>query len=93
MIKIILTQKEYSKNPNTKTTYIFEGEEVREISEKEHDLITNEETQKYFRRLRGTETANYGYTCNGYKVTKLTSTNPDKTTKIVRTFKFINLEN
>lgn len=89
MIKIILTQKEYSKNPNTKTTYILKGEEVQEVTQKQHDLITNEETQKYFRRLRGTETAIYGYTCNGYKVTKLTSTNPDKTIKIVRTFKFI----
>jgi len=93
MIKIILTQKEYSKNPNTKTTYILEREEVREISQKEHDLLTNEETQKYFRRLKGIETANYSYTCNGYKVTKLTSTRPDKATKIVRTFKFISPEN
>jgi hypothetical protein len=89
MLQIILTQKEYTKNPNTKTTYLFNYEESREITEKEFFNMTNTDTLKFFRRLGGTESAIFGYTCNGYKVTKLTSTSPDKQTKIVRTFNFI----
>jgi hypothetical protein len=89
MFKIILTQKEYLKNPNTKTTYLLNCEESREITEKEFFNMTNADTLKFFRRLGGTESAIFGYTCNGYKVTKLTSTSPDKQIKIVRTFKFI----
>jgi hypothetical protein len=88
MIKIILTQKEYVKNPNTKTTYYIRSEETREITEKEFFNMTNADTLKFFRRLGGSESAIFGYTCTGYKVTKLTSTSPDKQTKIVRTFNF-----
>lgn len=89
MKTIILNSKEYSKNPNTKTTYVLESEKTKEISEREYHLITCDDTQKYFRRLRGSETATYGYTCQGYKVTKLISKSPNRETKIVRTFKFI----
>ena len=89
MTQIILTQKEFIKNPNTKTTYILKHETIEEISEDQHRNMTNDNTLRFFRRLGGSENKVYGYTCNGYKVTKLTSTNPDKTTKVVRTFKFI----
>jgi hypothetical protein len=88
MIKIILNQKEYVKNPNTKTTYYIRSEETREITEKEFFNINNTDTLKFFRRLGGSESAIFGYTCNGYKVTRLTSTSPDKQIKIVRTFNF-----
>jgi hypothetical protein len=88
MLTIILTQKEYTKNPNTKTTYLFNCQESREITEKEFFNMTNADTLKFFRRLGGSESAIFGYTCNGYKVTRLTSTSPDKQTKIVRTFNF-----
>jgi hypothetical protein len=88
MTKIILTQKEYVKNPNTKTTYYIRSEETREITEKEFFNMTNADTLKFFRRLGGSESAIFGYTCTGYKVTRLTSTSPDKQTKIIRTFKF-----
>ncbi len=85
---IILTKKTYKKNPNTKTTYILESEETKEITMREHYNITSIETQKWFRRSGGSESANYGYTSQGYKVTNLISTSPNKETKIVRTFKF-----
>jgi hypothetical protein len=89
MYQIILTQKEFTKNPNTKTTYIFKDEFTETISEEQHRNITNADTLRFFKRLGGTESKVYGYTCKGYQVTQLTSTNPDKTTKIVRKFKFI----
>ena len=89
MLHIILTQKEFIKNPNTKTTYYIRTEKTEPISEKQYRNMTSADTLKFFRRLGGTESAIFGYTCNGYKVTKLTSTSPDKQTKIVRTFNFI----
>jgi hypothetical protein len=88
MRTILLTTKEYTKNPNTKTTYILESEETKEITMQEHHNITSIETQKYFRRVGGSESANYSYTSQGYKVVKLTSTSPNKETKIIRTFNF-----
>jgi hypothetical protein len=88
MLKIILTQKEYVKNPNTKTTYLLNHESTGEITAEQYNNITNTDTLKYFRRIGGSESAIFGYTCNGYKVTKLTSKSPGKQIKIVRTFKF-----
>jgi hypothetical protein len=88
MLKIILTQKEYVKNPNTKTTYFLNHESTEEITSEQYNNITNTDTLKYYRRIGGSESAIFGYTCNGYKVTRLTSTSPNKQTKIVRTFKF-----
>ena len=88
MLKIILTQKEYVKNPNTKTTYFLNHESTEEITSEQYNNITNTDTLKYFRRIGGSESAIFGYTCNGYKVTRLTSTSPDKQTKIVRNFNF-----
>lgn len=93
MYQIILTQKNYTKNPNTKTTYLLESEEQREIKEKEHDLLTNDKVCKSFRSAGGSESKIYNYTCKGCKVVKITSTSPDKTKKTVRNFEFINLEN
>jgi hypothetical protein len=89
MKTIILTRKEYTKNPNTKTTYLLENETTETISEEQHRNITSEDTLRFFKRLGGSENRIFGYTCNGYKVTRLTSTSPDKITKVVRTFKFI----
>jgi hypothetical protein len=89
MKTIILTRKEYTKNPNTKTTYLLENETTETISEEQYKNITSSETLRFFRIIGGSETPIFGYTCNGYKATKLTSTSPDKITKVVRTFKFI----
>jgi hypothetical protein len=89
MLQIILTQKEFIKNPNTKTTYYIRTEKTEPISEEQYRNMTSADTLRFFRRIGGSESTIFGYTCNGYKVTRLTSTNPDKTTKIVRNFKFI----
>lgn len=88
-IKIIETKTIWTKNPDTKTTYLKESEEITELTKEQHGNRTNRDTSAYFRRLGGSETAVMGYTSAGYLCTKLTSTSPDKLTKIIRTFKFI----
>ena len=89
MTTIILNQKEYTKNQNTKTTYLLTNETTEAITQEQYRNITSDETLQFFRRLGGSESKIFGYTCNGYKVTRLTSSNPDKTTKIIRSFEFI----
>lgn len=88
MYTIELTQTKQVKNPNTKTTYLNESIEVSTITDKQHHLITNDETVKWFRRLGGSESLQRAYTCAGYKVYKITSTSPDKQNKTIREFKF-----
>jgi len=88
MYTITLTEKRYTKNPNTKTTYILETEKVTEVTEEQHRLTTNDDTCKFFRRLGGSESKQYTYTYAGYKVVKLTSLSPDRQTKVVREYKF-----
>jgi hypothetical protein len=89
MYTIQLTKTNQIKNPNTKTTYLNESVEVKTITDKEYDLITSNDTVKFFRRLGGSESLQRGYTCAGYKVYKLTSTSPDKQNRTIREFKFI----
>tara|TARA_R110000803_G_scaffold7715_1_gene24839 strand:+ start:482 stop:751 length:270 start_codon:yes stop_codon:yes gene_type:complete len=88
METIVMTRTELLKNPNTKTTYILESEEIENITTEQYVRISGDDTLKYFRRMGGSETAVKGYTCRGYLTTILTSTSPDKETKIIRTFKF-----
>ena len=87
--KIILTETRLVKNPNTKTTYIVESKEVTEVTERQHYLTTNDDTVKWFRRLGGSESLERSYTNQGYKVTKLISTSPDKQNKVIREYKFL----
>lgn len=86
---IILTTLEQTKNPNTKTTYITENKTIELISKKEHSNITSLDTQKFFRRLGGKESATYSYTSEGYLCTKLISTSPDRQIKKIREFNII----
>ena len=88
MVQITQTKTEFSKNPSTKTTYIKENEMVEIITAREYNLTVKDETLQWFRRLGGSETAVRGYTCDGYKVVRLTSVSPDKQSKTVREFKF-----
>lgn len=83
-----MTETRYIKNHNTKTTYVQEEKEMQRISRTDYSRITGEDTIKWFRRLGGTETVQRSYTCRGYLITKLTSTSPDKQTKIIREFNF-----
>lgn len=88
MITITLTETRLSKNPNTKTTYLVDSKETMEVTQEQHDLTTNDDTCKWFRRLGGSETKQMGYTFLGYVCTKLTSVSPDRQTKIVREYSF-----
>lgn len=56
------------------------GEEI-------HNKITSADTLRWFRRLGGSEHAERSYTPVGYIVTRLISTNPDRTVRIVRKFR------
>ena len=85
---IRMTKTHYIKNPNTKTTYWIKDVERENISKEEYNNITSKETQRFFRRLGGSETAQRTYTSAGYLITKLTSISPDKKTKSVYQFKF-----
>jgi DNA gyrase/topoisomerase IV subunit B len=88
MITITLTETRLSKNPNTKTTYIVDNKETKEVTQEQYDLTTNDYTCKWFRRLGGSETKQMGSTFLGYVCTKLTSVSPDRQTKIVREYSF-----
>ena len=83
-----MTKTSLVKNPNTKTTYIVEGEKTEQITKENYNNITSKETQKWFRRLGGTETAQRSYTCRGYLITRLTSVSPDRQNKSIYQFKF-----
>lgn len=82
-MEISLNQIEYAKNGNR---WSIVSDESSQIDLK---TVTNyENSLGFFRRLGGYERLERGYTCAGYKPVQLTSINPDKTIKIVRTFKY-----
>ena len=58
--------------------------------ENAHRNITSLETLAWFRRLGGTESVQRSYTPAGDLVTRLVSTNPDRTERVVRRFTFEN---
>lgn len=85
-MKIQLTQIVY--RADKKGIWREKETEKREISENEYNLLTNKDTLKFFRKLGGNETIKKTYTYNGYCITYLSSTSPDRGIKIVRKFKF-----
>ena len=87
MLKITLTTQHYTKNPNTKKSYILEETYTNEITKEQYNNIVT--SASFFRRLGGTVTQQRAYTCNGYNVIKDTATSPDKQNKTVRSFQFI----
>jgi hypothetical protein len=87
-MEITMTKTSLVKNPNTKTTYIVEGEKTEQITKENYNNITSKETQQWFRRLGGSETAQRSYTCRGYLITRLTSVSPDRQNKSIYQFKF-----
>jgi hypothetical protein len=56
-----------------------------------HRNITDPDTLRWFRRCGGSEYAERSYTPAGYIVTRLVSTNPDRTVRIVRRFRITNV--
>lgn len=88
-MRITYRQITQEKKPGTKTVFTETDRTTwKRITKQTHDNITNEGTQKYFRRLGGSETATYSYTPAGYYITSLVSTSPDKEVKYIRQFRF-----
>ena len=85
-MKIELTHTSFTLKPGTKTVFVPEETRVEEISEEQYRNIVD--SAPFFRRLGGSETLSRGYTPRGYRVVEITSKNPDRTTKVVRKFKF-----
>lgn len=90
MYTITETKTKLEKKQGTKNAYKEVSKEVTEITERQHELTTNDDTVKWFRRLGGSESLQRCYTCAGYKVYKMTSKSPYKQSKTVREFKFKN---
>lgn len=55
--------------------------------EDKYRKITDADTLRFFRRLGGSEYAERSHTPVGYIVTRLVSTNPDRTVRIIRKFR------
>ena len=85
-MNITMIKTHLEKNPNTKTSYIEVKKEVEELTPKQYKNITNDDTLKFFRRLGGSEYVERGYTAQGYLITRLISTSPDKLDKKIYEF-------
>ena len=68
--------------------FIATETETKTIDVKTFDLLTNKDTLKWFRNLGGSEKVTKTHTSQGYKITKLVSTSPNKKERVVRTFNF-----
>jgi hypothetical protein len=87
-MEITMIKTSLVKNPNTKTTYIVDGQKTEQITKQNYNNIVSKDTQKWFRSLGGSETAKRTYTSRGYLITKLTSVSPDRQNKNIYQFKF-----
>ena len=88
MIKIILTTTTKEKKPGTKNAYKVVEVTTEEVTEKQHQMATSDDTCKWFRRLGGSESVTKAYTCAGYVPIQVISTSPDKQIKKVREYSF-----
>jgi hypothetical protein len=88
MTEITLTKTTLEKKAGTKTAYKVVKVETKKVTDREHQLATNSDTLKWFRRLGGSEHVTRSYTCVGYVVTQLISTSSDRNTKIRREYTF-----
>ena len=86
--RIIMRETRQELKPGCTTAYQTTASKTRRIGWDTYDNITSEGTQRWFRRLGGSETATKGYTCLGYKVIGLVSKSPDKDQRVSRTFTF-----
>ena len=90
MYTIIETKTKLEKKAGTKNAYKEVSKEVKEVTERQYKLTTNDDTIKWFRRLGGSQSVTRSYTYAGYVVVKLISTSPDKQNKTIREYKFKN---
>jgi len=89
MEKITMTKREYHRTDSDKgwKSKPFNVEES-ELNEEQYKNMTSKDTMRFFRNLGGSESVINNYTCNGYIPVQSTSCNPDRSLKIVRSFKF-----
>lgn len=78
----------YHKKRGTKTVWFLKTTEHKTIKRSEYAKLTCNETVRFFKKIGTKETRIFGYTIHGYQCTKLTSTDSEGKTKLVRTFKF-----
>jgi hypothetical protein len=89
MENITMTTKEYTRTDSGKSWRSKpDSVETEQITKRQYDLITNEDTMKWFRRLGGSETATKNYTKWGYNTIELSSIDPARSLKRVRSFTF-----
>jgi hypothetical protein len=85
--KITVTTETYSRTDSGKSWRSKpDTTETAEITRDQHHNLTSNDTCAWFRRLGGSETAQREYTAGGYDVTRLTSIDPSRTIKKVRSF-------
>lgn len=96
MLTLTITTETYSRTPSgkswrskpdsieTETLPWYDG------GEDKHHKIACDDTLRWFRRIGGSEHAVRSYTPAGYIVTRLVSTNPDRTVRIVQKFHVTN---
>ena len=87
-MQITMKEERFEKKANTKNSFFSVKTEEKEIDYSAYKRIVDANTLRWFRRLGGSETAQRSHTCRGYLVTKLISRNPDRDTKVIRTFTF-----
>jgi len=85
-MNITLKKTKLEKNPNTKTTYNEIGTEIIELTQEQYKNMTSYEVTRFHRFLGGNEYVEKSYTAQGYLITRLISTSPDKTQKNIYEF-------
>lgn len=83
---ITLTKISQTRKPGTKTAWVTNQTEVREITEAQYNNTVD--ACPFFRRMGGSETLTREYTSWGYKVTKIISTRPDRNARSIFKFSF-----
>jgi len=80
----IMKTETFNLKEGTKTVFVSESVEEKAITEKEYNNIID--SSPFFRRLGGSEHHTKCYTSKGYKTYQLSSKNPSRDVKVVRTF-------
>jgi hypothetical protein len=83
----LTTTKQVIKD-GTKSVWVTESVNTEDVTLKQHGFATDEATVKGFRRMGGSETVTKSYTSQGYVVTKLVSTSPNKSMRTIREYNF-----
>ena len=87
LTNIRMTTKIYSRTDSGKSWRANPDEtETQIIDERQYNNIVCDDTLRWFRRLGGSETPTRSYTAHGYKIVQLSSCDPSRSIKKVRTF-------